>query len=87
MVPSTSCATDHSQFLPQDRVASFAQLNPTQLLHETQRAVGGAEMVAHWERLCKLRVEERELENVPPKNHCWSLLNPFHRMSKTTRKL
>jgi len=58
---------DVSQFLPQDRVASFAQLSPTQLLHETQRAVGGDEMVAHWERLCALRAEERELQAVSPR--------------------
>src|SRR5271163_25046 len=57
----------NSQFLPQDRVASFAQLSPTQLLHETQRAVGGDEMVAHWERLCALRAEERELQAVSPR--------------------
>lgn len=55
-----------SQFLPQDRVASFAQLTPAQLLHETQRAVGGEEMVKHWERLCKLRSDARELESVCP---------------------
>ena len=55
-----------SQFLPQDRVASFAQLTPIQLLHETQRAVGGEIMVEHWERLCKLRAEARELETVAP---------------------
>ena len=54
-----------SQFLPQDRVASFAGLSPIQLLHETQRAVGGDEMVAHWERLCKLRADERKLQEVP----------------------
>jgi hypothetical protein len=55
---------DFSQFLPQDRVAHFAQLSPTALLHETQRAVGGDEMVNHWERLCTLRREEVELKDV-----------------------
>ena len=53
-----------SQFLPQDRVAHFASLSPIQPLHETQRAVGGDEMVAHWERLCGLRAQERDLQNV-----------------------
>ena len=64
MVFSSSSVLNFSQFLPQDRVASFAQLTPAQLLHETQRAVGGEEMVKHWERLCKLRSDARELESV-----------------------
>lgn len=36
------------------------------MLRETQRAVGGEEMVKHWERLCNLRKEAREVETVPP---------------------
>lgn len=58
--------TKISQFLPQDKVASFAQLSATDLLKETQRAVGGAEMVNHWQNLCNKRKEERDLQAVIP---------------------
>jgi structural maintenance of chromosomes protein 5 len=53
-----------SQFLPQDKVASFAQLSPTELLKETQRAVGGVEMVNHWQNICNKRKQEREIQDV-----------------------
>jgi structural maintenance of chromosomes protein 5 len=55
-----------SQFLPQDKVASFAQLSPAQVLHETQRAVGGERLIKLWETLCELRGQEREFESVHP---------------------
>jgi structural maintenance of chromosomes protein 5 len=58
---------DSSQFLPQDKVASFANITPTQLLRETQRAVGGEDMVNHWKRLINLRTEERDLQLVRPR--------------------
>jgi hypothetical protein len=69
---------DFSQFLPQDRVAHFAQLSPTALLHETQRAVGGDEMVNHWERLCTLRREEVELKDVLTPTPHLSLEDPLY---------
>lgn len=62
-----------SQFLPQDKVASFAQLSNTDLLKETQRAVGGAEMVNHWQNLCNKRKEEREIQTV---QSCEEKTNP-----------
>jgi len=72
----------NSQFLPQDKVATFAQLSPVQLLHETQRAVGGDEMVRHWEHLCALRAEERTLQQV----HLVTPSYLTHRVSKMTPK-
>jgi chromosome segregation ATPase len=42
------------QFLPQDRVAEFAQLPHTELLKETQRAVSGPDMLEMHNTLVKL---------------------------------
>lgn len=49
------------QFLPQDRVAEFAGLNPVELLHHTQRAAAPEEMLVWHEQLKSLRKEEKEL--------------------------
>ncbi|KAG0258653.1 Structural maintenance of chromosomes protein 5 [Actinomortierella ambigua] len=49
------------QFLPQDRVSEFAQLSPQELLRETQRAVGGDEMVATHEKLIELWNEHKAI--------------------------
>jgi hypothetical protein len=45
------------QFLPQDKVASFAAMNSTTLLRETERAVGGQEMVDLHDQLVELKKE------------------------------
>jgi hypothetical protein len=50
------------QFLPQDRVAEFAGLNPVELLHHTQRAAAPEEMLAWHEQLKSLRKEEKALQ-------------------------
>lgn len=42
------------QFLPQDRVASFAKIHPTELLMETERAVGSVGMVEKHKKLIEL---------------------------------
>lgn len=42
------------QFLPQDRVASFAQLPSTELLLETERAVGSKQMIENHQTLISL---------------------------------
>lgn len=42
------------QFLPQDKVADFAGLSPVELLQQTQKAVGTAEMAEWHEELKKL---------------------------------
>ncbi|KAF9972521.1 Structural maintenance of chromosomes protein 5 [Actinomortierella ambigua] len=49
------------QFLPQDRVSEFAQLTSQELLRETQRAVGGDEMVATHEKLIELWNEHKAI--------------------------
>ncbi|KAJ5542678.1 hypothetical protein N7461_008681 [Penicillium sp. DV-2018c] len=50
------------QFLPQDKVAEFAALTPIELLHSTQRAAAGPEMLEMHEALKKLRAQQRKLE-------------------------
>ncbi|KAL4817728.1 P-loop containing nucleoside triphosphate hydrolase protein [Aspergillus spinulosporus] len=51
------------QFLPQDKVSEFAALTPIELLHSTQRAAAGAEMVELHESLKKLRAEQKKLQS------------------------
>lgn len=43
------------QFLPQDRVCSFAQLSPPELLQETEKAVGGDGMLEKHLKLIQLK--------------------------------
>lgn len=50
------------QFLPQDKVAEFAALTPIELLHSTQRAAAGTEMIEWHDALKKLRAEQKNLE-------------------------
>ena len=50
------------QFLPQDKVSEFAALSPVELLHSTQRAAAGSEMVEWHERLKQLRTEQKRLQ-------------------------
>lgn len=50
------------QFLPQDKVAEFAALTPIELLHSTQRAAAGPEMIEWHDALKKLRAEQKNLE-------------------------
>ncbi|KAK9469427.1 P-loop containing nucleoside triphosphate hydrolase protein [Lipomyces arxii] len=63
------------QFLPQDKVAEFAHMSPQQLLIETERATGSAEMLARHTRLIELHAQytslslskdlnDRELQNL-----------------------
>ena len=53
-----------SQFLPQDRVSAFALMDSKELLKETERAVGGEELLEQHVRLTKDRVEEKKLQLV-----------------------
>jgi len=46
------------QFLPQDRVAEFAQLAPPEVLKETEKATGGAEMLEKHKELIELKKQE-----------------------------
>ncbi|KAJ5787826.1 hypothetical protein N7457_002816 [Penicillium paradoxum] len=50
------------QFLPQDKVAEFAALTPIELLHSTQRAAAGPEMIEWHDALKTLRAEQKKLE-------------------------
>ncbi|KAG0349469.1 Structural maintenance of chromosomes protein 5 [Podila humilis] len=49
------------QFLPQDRVSEFAQMSPQELLRETQRAVGGDDMVKSHDRMIELWNEHKNV--------------------------
>jgi chromosome segregation ATPase len=50
------------QFLPQDKVAEFAALTPVELLHSTQRAAAGPQMIEWHDDLKRLRAEQKKLE-------------------------
>ena len=47
------------QFLPQDRVVEFAQMNPVEMLASTQRAAAPVYMTEWHEELKKLRAEQK----------------------------
>ncbi|KAL4898774.1 P-loop containing nucleoside triphosphate hydrolase protein [Aspergillus ambiguus] len=50
------------QFLPQDKVSEFAALTPIELLHSTQRAAAGPEMIEWHDNLKRLRAEQKKLQ-------------------------
>eukprot|EP01104_Vermistella_antarctica_P014389 TRINITY_DN4517_c1_g1_i1.p1 TRINITY_DN4517_c1_g1~~TRINITY_DN4517_c1_g1_i1.p1 ORF type:complete len:1137 (+),score=335.80 TRINITY_DN4517_c1_g1_i1:43-3411(+) len=50
------------QFLPQDRVVEFAKLDPSELLIETEKALGRDQAVKLHEQLCVERTKEKELQ-------------------------
>ncbi|KAF9884458.1 Structural maintenance of chromosomes protein 5 [Aspergillus nanangensis] len=50
------------QFLPQDKVSEFAALTPIELLHSTQRAAAGQEMIEWHDNLKSLRAEQKKLQ-------------------------
>lgn len=52
------------QFLPQDRVADFAKMDPQNLLLETQRAAGGLDMLHAHQQLIELGRFFRDLKSV-----------------------
>jgi chromosome segregation ATPase len=49
-------------FLPQDRVVAFSMLNPQELLLETEKAIGNAEMYEQHEKLKKMKGGILDLE-------------------------
>lgn len=53
-----------SAFLPQDKVAEFAQMSPQQLLVQTQLAAGDKNLSSWHETLIKLGKETKILETV-----------------------
>ena len=52
------------QFLPQDKVASFAAMNSTELLEATQQALGDARLWRVHQDLIKLRSDEKQAQLV-----------------------
>ncbi|KAJ5180084.1 hypothetical protein N7492_003294 [Penicillium capsulatum] len=50
------------QFLPQDKVAEFAALSPTDLLRSTQRAAAGPQMLEWHDNLISLRDAQKNLQ-------------------------
>jgi len=50
------------QFLPQERVYAFAQLNSSELLKETERAVGDADMLQSHLKLVEMKKSEKDFE-------------------------
>ena len=52
-----------TQFLPQDRVSQFAALSPSDLLKETEKAVGQEALLRAHERLVSHVKQERELSS------------------------
>jgi hypothetical protein len=53
-----------SQFLPQDRVAEFAELSPAQLLERTQTAAGKTDLHAMQKQLMEWRDIQKALMRV-----------------------
>ena len=49
------------QFLPQDRVQSFAQMTPKQLLEESERALADGKYIQLHQELVE---ESKDLENI-----------------------
>jgi chromosome segregation ATPase len=65
------------QFLPQDKVSEFAALSPVELLHSTQRAAAGPQMIEWHDSLKTLRAEQKKLllDNKGDRDHLTNLEN------------
>jgi chromosome segregation ATPase len=61
------------QFLPQDKVADFAAMSPVELLEQTQKAVGTAEMTEWHDSLRKLGADRRK--HINEKEHIDRILS------------
>jgi hypothetical protein len=62
-IKKLGCQLDNlCQFLPQDRVVAFAQLKPTQLLTETQKAIGDGKLDEEHKDLIKSKDAIADLE-------------------------
>ena len=57
-------ASPYSSFLPQDKVAEFAKMNPQELLKATQEAAGHEKLLVWHQDLIKFGNEVRELSSV-----------------------
>lgn len=78
-------------FLPQDRVAEFAQMNPIELLAETQKAAGDVQM-SRWHELLKehgkekLRLTKLISDESDNANHIEDRLNSLQRDVERARE-
>ncbi|KAL6125214.1 hypothetical protein ACLB2K_073273 [Fragaria x ananassa] len=57
-----------TQFLPQDRVCEFAKLTPVQLLEETEKAVGDAQLPIQHRKLIEISKKVKRMEQAVEKN-------------------
>ena len=64
LFPQFLSPTNVSQFLPQDRVAEFAKLEPWQVLIETEKATGGKEMHEQHLKLVSYKKREKDMKTV-----------------------
>lgn len=73
------------QFLPQDRVASFAKIHPTELLIETERAVGSLGMVEKHKKLIEL--DEVRTVDVDTLKHEEERLEQMNKLQEEDREI
>lgn len=52
------------QFLPQDKVVMFARLTPTELLKETEKAIGSGELFELHKELTERRIAQMDTSHV-----------------------
>lgn len=64
MVGFGTSSSDTSSFLPQDKVAEFAKMNPVEVLKETMRSAGDRRMLKWHEKLVELGSQEKDAESV-----------------------
>ncbi len=62
--PASVASADRSSFLPQDKVADFAKMNPVTVLKETMRAAGDPNLSQWHEDLVANGKAAREVETV-----------------------
>lgn len=62
--PASVASADSSSFLPQDKVADFAKMNPVTVLKETMRAAGDPNLSQWHEDLVANGKAAREVETV-----------------------
>jgi len=52
------------QFLPQDKVVMFARLTPTELLKETEKAIGSGELFELHKELTERKIAQMDTSHV-----------------------
>ncbi|KAI0243709.1 Structural maintenance of chromosomes protein 5 [Massospora cicadina] len=76
------------QFLPQDKVAEFAEMGPPELLLATQKAAGEADMHATHTRLIQLRREQKEAATAleSDRTHLETLVSAHEKIKREIQK-